>query len=523
MFPQLPKSINHLIPKLVGPLRDVPAVRGLLSGLIINEFSYSTTLRPRPLSLMSDYTSWASLTDRSYSGRHLPPASDEAIAALPPQEEVVALFRRKKEIKSTDTSVMFMFFAQWFVDSFLSTDMVDFRRNHSNHEIDLCEIYGLTPAQTELLRSHEGGRLKSQLIDGEEYPQFYFQPREPGADLVVKPEFVGLFDENFVLNVILGDAPDDRKDSFFAVGLAHGNSTIGNTIMNIVWLREHNRLAGELAARYPEWDDERIFQTTRNITIVLLLKLVVEEYIKHIGPWDVPVELVPLIADSERWNRTNWAAVEFNILYRWHMLVPDAIGEGADEIGADAVRNNNPLVISLGVEKLMSQCSNVLAGKIGLHNTPTFLVDRHGDSPSIEERTVMLGRSARLCSYNDYREAYGHKRMTSYHELTHDKAVQERLQSLYGDIDNLEWYVGIFAEEYPDYMMMGDLLTSMVANDAFTQALTNPLLARHVYSPQTFSTLGLKTIEETQSLQQIVQRNSKDPASVYVSFSCSGK
>ena len=30
--------------------------------------------------------------------------------------------------------------------------------------------------------------------------------------------------------------------------------------------------------------------------------------------------------------------------------------------------------------------------------------------------------------------------------------------------------------------MMGELLTTMVANDAFTQALTNPLLARNVFN-----------------------------------------
>ena len=53
------------------------------------------------------------------------------------------------------------------------------------------------------------------------------------------------------------------------------------------------------------------------------------------------------------------------------------------------------------------------------------------------------------------------------------------------DVDHVEWYVGIFAEEYPDYMMMGELLTTMVANDAFTQALTNPLLSRNVYTEQT--------------------------------------
>lgn len=72
--------------------------------------------------------------------------------------------------------------------------------------------------------------------------------------------------------------------------------------MNIVWLREHNRLAGILAEQNSGWDDERLFQTARNIAIVLLLKLVVEKHIAHIGPFDFPIEAVPLIADGERWN-----------------------------------------------------------------------------------------------------------------------------------------------------------------------------------------------------------------------------
>ncbi len=56
--------------------------------------------------------------------------------------------------------------------------------------------------------------------------------------------------------------------------------------------------------------------------------------------------------------------------------------------------------------------------------------------------------------------------------------------------------------------MMGGLLTQMVAYDAFTQALTNPLLARNVYNEATFSRAGLREIETTKSLQQIIDRNS---------------
>ena len=520
--PALSAVLTRRVPRLIEPLAAVPPIRRVVSRLFINHYSYRTSPRPRALTMAGDYTTWPSLTDRKFTGRHLPPAEPEAIAALPSEADVTALFRRDREIKSTDTSVWFMFFAQWFTDSFLRTSREDFRQNTSTQEIDLCQIYGLGADQTRMLRSMSDGRLKSQLIDGEEFPVFLFQERNPGEPLAFKEEFRGLFDERFVIDTVLGNAPDDRKDYVFAVGLEHGNATIGNTMLNTLFLREHNRVAGELKSEHPEWDDDRLFETTRCIMIVLEIKLVVEEYIRHIGPFDFAIEAVPFIADRESWNRPNWIAIEFNLLYRWHSLVPDKFGEGAEELTWESFLNNNPLVISRGLESMVKQCSRERAGKIGLLNTPRFLVDRSTpDRPSLEERTIALMRQARLRSFNDYRASYGLRRLRSFTELTSDPTVRERLETLYeGDIERLEWYVGIFAEEYPDYLMMGKLLTTMVANDAFTQALTNPLLARSVFNSATFSTTGMKIIAETGSLQEILARNSRSPDTVLASFHC---
>jgi prostaglandin-endoperoxide synthase 2 len=232
---------------------------------------------------------------------------------------------------------------------------------------------------------------------------------------------------------------------------------------------------------------------------------------------------VPFIADEERWNRPNWCAIEFNLLYRWHPLVPDTIGTGSDALDATGFRNNNPLVLEKGIEAIMAMCSNEPAGRIGLLNTPAFLVESSNPEwPSVEEVTVALMRNARLRSFNDYREAYGLSRLTNFEELTPNSEVRQRLEALYGDIDKLEWYVGIFAEDYPDYMMMGELLTYMVANDAFTQALTNPLLARQVFNDTTFTSTGMEMIKSTRSLQDIVTRNAGSPTSVRVSFSYGG-
>jgi prostaglandin-endoperoxide synthase 2 len=44
-----------------------------------------------------------------------------------------------------------------------------------------------------------------------------------------------------------------------------------------------------------------------------------------------------------------------------------------------------------------------------------------------------------------------------------DPQVLRRLEELYGDVDELEWYVGIFAEDHLDDGMMGKLLKTRAA------------------------------------------------------------
>jgi len=39
------------------------------------------------------------------------------------------------------------------------------------------------------------------------------------------------------------------------------------TALHTVWVREHNRLAAALHQMNPQWDDERLFQEARKITI----------------------------------------------------------------------------------------------------------------------------------------------------------------------------------------------------------------------------------------------------------------
>jgi prostaglandin-endoperoxide synthase 2 len=58
----------------------------------------------------------------------------------------------------------------------------------------------------------------------------------------------------------------------------------------------------------------------------------------------------------------------------------------------------------------------------------------------------------------------------------------------------------------------------MVGYDAFTQALTNPVLAPQVFTEATFTRAGMGVIRTTTSLQQIVARNAADARAVHARF-----
>ncbi len=274
-------------------VQGVKPLARLVNKALINSAIYEIPTRPYPFSLMTldphvpdtelpkrtdTYTSWESLTDRRYTGRHLPP--DPAFNhpdRLPKLDDLAVLFRKRggATVASEKSTLLFPYWVQWFTDGFLRTDRRNRLRNTSNHHIDLCSVYGLTPKSTHMLRSFEGGRLKSQMLSGEEYPPFYYGDPERG---VVKPEFDGLYEP-------LNDEarlPAERRALLFAMGVERANIQLGYVMLNTLCLREHNRLCGVLARNYAHWDDERLFQTARNILMVVIMRIVIEEYIKFL-------------------------------------------------------------------------------------------------------------------------------------------------------------------------------------------------------------------------------------------------
>lgn len=482
-------------------------------GRKLNRFAINAAVnqcrhRPHPWSTVHSYVSWRSLTDRTYSARHLP-ETDLPSDRLPDISTILELFRRQQFRPCPKSTCLFPAFAQYLTDGFIRTRMPHSSepdearlrlQNTSNHEIDLCPLYGRNVEQTRALRAvpqkQRKGRLRSVIHDnGEEFADFLYD-----ASGTVKPEFAVL-DPPLIATKSLRNPGVYRH--IFAFGGDRCNATPMVAAMNTLFLREHNRLADLLTQQNPDWDDDRVFETARNITIVLFIKIVVEEYINHISP-SFRFIADPSVAWNAPWNKPNWITSEFSLLYRWHPLIPDQIRFGPTTWQSKELISNNTPLLECGLQQTFLDLSSQTAGQIGPFNTATSLLD-------LESRAIQQGRLCKLAPYADYKAYASQNRPQSFSDISKNPNVTELLKKCYRTVDDVEFYVGLFAEDHVDESPLPPLLRTMVAVDAFSQALTNPLLSRHVYNTDTFTKTGLQIIEQTTSLRDIVSRNSSAP------------
>lgn len=494
--------------------------------------------RPHPWTTKHDYISWSGLTDRTYNARLLPAKPYPDVEALgtrrPPLDDVMALFMRPDGVaqqlcgKSTG---LFPAFAQYLTDGFIRTQLhnddalVDRRRTTSNHEIDQSPLYGRNPGQTRALRTMsevrgQRGRLKSQMIGGEEWPQFLFGPDGKIAAGFADAAGAPLLD----MPLGLKNVSPEGQATLFAVGGDRVNAAPQTAMMNVLWLREHNRLAAMLEGQHADWDDERVFETARNIVIVMLIKIVVEEYINHINTTPFPLQADPKAAWGAQWNRPNWMTAEFSLLYRWHGLVKEEVEWGGEVVNGGMMLLNNSVLLQRGLAEAFVDVSKNRTSALGLENSASFLMKAEMDA-------IAQARLNNVAGYNDYRIAMGMEPARNFAAIVGSSddpgeqarlsALGARLQGLYGTPDNVEFYVGLFAERVEKNGPLPELVSAMVAMDAFSQALTNPLLSEHVWgNPHNkrlaFTEEGIRAIEASQTLRDVLLRNSGGLGSRFV-------
>ncbi|MQM23899.1 hypothetical protein Taro_056969 [Colocasia esculenta] len=285
------------------------------------------------------------------------------------------------------------------------------------------------------------------------------------------------------------------------------NSWIGVSLLQALFVKEHNAVCDALKEAYPEFDDEKLYQHAKLVTSAVMAKIHTIDWtvellktrtmrtamranwygllgkkfkskFGHVGGSTLGPILGGLVGMKQAQNHgVPYSLTEdFACVYRMHSLLPDELKvldinkppPGAKETPApsDYIKMEELVGIKgerfsrekvMGFETQMVSMGYQACGALVLWNYPSFLrdlivQDEHGrdrgshvDLPVLE---VYRDRERSVPRYNQFRRSLMMIPISKWEDLTNDDEAIDTLKEVYGDdVEKLDLLVGLMAEK----------------------------------------------------------------------------
>ncbi|MFD0917933.1 peroxidase family protein [Pseudahrensia aquimaris] len=271
----------------------------------------------------------------------------------------------------------------------------------------------------------------------------------------------------------LANAPSTAPNLFLA-GDVRANENIGLASLHTLFAREHNRLVEELAEENPTLDGETLFQEARKTVEAQLQIITFNEFLPKLVGEDAIAAWDGYKADVDPQIANEFSTAAFRLGHT--MLSSDILRfkeDGSEsEFGhlqlRDAFFRPDRLSNEGGIEETLRgagiQEAEELDSQI-IDDVRNFLFGPPGAGGfDLASLNIQRGRDHGLDDYNGAREAYGLDRAESFADITSDEVLQERLEELYGTVDNIDLYVGGLAEDPVDGSLLGELFQTIVVD-----------------------------------------------------------
>lgn len=238
---------------------------------------------------------------------------------------------------------------------------------------------------------------------------------------------------------------------FFLAGDERANENPGLTAMHTLFVREHNRIADEIAARDPGLGDEQIYTEARRLVTAELQAITVNEFLPLLLGRDALGDYKGYTGvDAQISNE--FAAAAFRL---GHTLVSDSLtfvdSSGATrEVALSQAFFNPQLVNEVGIDSILRGLSGSSAQAIDTEIVDSLrnMVMPGPGAPraDLASLNIQRGRDHGLPTLNDAREALGMSRLSGFDDPRLRDGVGQRLASTYDSIDDVDLWVGLLAE-----------------------------------------------------------------------------
>ncbi len=314
--------------------------------------------------------------------------------------------------------------------------------------IDGSNVYGSDEERTNFLRSFQGGRLK--ISEGNLLP----------------------FNDGTIEN----DNPTQQDPTdLFVAGDVRANENSVLTSLHTLFMREHNRIADALTAAHPDWSDEQIFQRARQINVALMQDITYNEYL----PALLGDNALPDYTDYDPSINPNISRTFSSAAFRLghtqlssEILRLDINGEVISEGNltlSEVFFPGGAVLEEAGIDPILRGISSSVSQQVDNQLIDDVRNLLFGFGPNASARdlaaiNIQRGRHNGLADYNTIRESFGLARVTSFAEITSDLEKQATLESLYGDVDNIDFFVGMLAEDLLPGASVGESVAAVLTN-----------------------------------------------------------
>ena len=315
--------------------------------------------------------------------------------------------------------------------------------NEITHWIDASNVYGSDDERARALRANDGTGMLL-VSDGNLLP--FNEAGLPNAG---------------------GSSPE-----LFLAGDARANEQVGLIVMHALFVREHNRLAEEIAERDSRLSGDDIYQQARQIVAAQMQVITYEEFLPALlGPRPLErYERYEPNVDSRVSNLFSTAVFRLG-----HSMLSETllrIDANGNEIPAghlplrDAFFAPNRIIDEGGIEPLLRGLAAQACQQIDLQvvdDVRNFLFGPPGSGGfDLAALNIQRGRDHGLPDYNTVRLAMGLRPMGSFAEMSSDPIVRERLASVYDSVDEIDPWVGGLAEDPVNGGLVGELIFTVV-------------------------------------------------------------
>ncbi|XP_078438313.1 peroxidase superfamily protein [Wolffia australiana] len=350
------------------------------------------------------------------------------------------------------------------------------------------------------------------------------------------------------------------------------NSWAGVSVLQALFVKEHNAVCDALKKEHPEFDDEMLFQHARLVTSAVIAKIhtidwtvellktdtlnvamhsnwygilgkTFKSIFGHIGGatlGSVLSGLVGLKAPNDHGVPYSLTE-EFTSVYRMHPLLPDTLQ--VRNINAPPGPNKAPsllkevkmeeligikgekALIELGFERQLISMGHQACGSLELWNYPSFLRDlvvhnvdgsERPDRVDLPTLEVYRDRERSNARYNQFRRSLLMIPISRWEDLTDNEEAIKTLREVYGDdVEKLDLLVGLMAEKKIKGFAISETAFFIFVIMASRRLQGDRFFTSH-FNEKTYTKKGLEWVNNTESFKDVINRHYPDLATKWI-------